>query len=136
LGHLAGYIPGILAPAGPLGQGQHFAMAAALLHSAGAGCTEEQLNAATQVGVTATGKIRYRCQATDVPEFSTLMSRRNLSQYAEDVSSGNATLIELVMTFCYCAFAAISRIRLRGIASTSAMVLSVAMVKKKFFFGR
>ena len=32
LGHLSGYIPGLLAPAGPLGQGQHFAMAAALLH--------------------------------------------------------------------------------------------------------
>ena len=32
LGHLSGYIPGILAPAGPLGQGQHFAMAAAKLH--------------------------------------------------------------------------------------------------------
>ncbi|MBD2075016.1 phosphoketolase [Phormidium sp. FACHB-592] len=32
LGHLSGFIPGILAPAGPLGQGQHFAMAAALLH--------------------------------------------------------------------------------------------------------
>lgn len=34
LGHLSGYIPGILAPAGPLGQGQHFAMAAAWLHRA------------------------------------------------------------------------------------------------------
>jgi phosphoketolase len=32
LGHLSGFIPGILAPAGPLGQGEHFAMAAALLH--------------------------------------------------------------------------------------------------------
>jgi len=32
LGHLSGAIPGILAPAGPLGQGQHFAMGAALLH--------------------------------------------------------------------------------------------------------
>ena len=32
LGHLSGAIPGILAPAGPLGQGQHFAMTAALLH--------------------------------------------------------------------------------------------------------
>ncbi|MEH1911940.1 MAG: phosphoketolase [Nostoc sp.] len=32
LGHLSGFIPGILAPAGPLGQGQHFAMSAALLH--------------------------------------------------------------------------------------------------------
>lgn len=32
IGHLSGYIPGILAPAGPLGQGQHFAMAAASLH--------------------------------------------------------------------------------------------------------
>src|SRR3569833_3826219 len=31
-GLLAGAIPGILAPAGPLGQGQHFAMAGALLH--------------------------------------------------------------------------------------------------------
>jgi len=29
LGHLSGAIPGLLAPAGPLGQGQHFAMAAA-----------------------------------------------------------------------------------------------------------
>ncbi|NJK63305.1 MAG: phosphoketolase [Synechococcaceae cyanobacterium SM2_3_1] len=32
LGHLSGVIPGILSPAGPLGQGQHFAMAGALLH--------------------------------------------------------------------------------------------------------
>lgn len=33
LGHLSGQIPGLLNPAGPLGQGQHFAMAAAKLHS-------------------------------------------------------------------------------------------------------
>ena len=32
LGHLSGAIPGLLAPAGPLGQGQHFAMAAAYLY--------------------------------------------------------------------------------------------------------
>ena len=32
LGHLSGAIPGLLAPAGPLGQGQHFAMAGAHLH--------------------------------------------------------------------------------------------------------
>ncbi|MBF2098310.1 MAG: phosphoketolase [Gloeomargaritaceae cyanobacterium C42_A2020_066] len=32
LGHLSGYIPGVLSPAGPLGQGQHFAMAGALLN--------------------------------------------------------------------------------------------------------
>jgi len=32
LGHLSGAIPGILSPAGPLGQGQHFAMAGAMLH--------------------------------------------------------------------------------------------------------
>jgi phosphoketolase len=32
LGHLSGAIPGLLAPAGPLGQGQHFAMAGAMLH--------------------------------------------------------------------------------------------------------
>ncbi|MEO0646567.1 MAG: phosphoketolase [Cyanobacteria bacterium J06650_10] len=32
LGHLSGQIPGLLSPAGPLGQGQHFAMAAAKLH--------------------------------------------------------------------------------------------------------
>jgi phosphoketolase len=32
LGHLSGQIPGLLGPAGPLGQGQHFAMAAAKLH--------------------------------------------------------------------------------------------------------
>ncbi|MEM6446099.1 MAG: phosphoketolase [Cyanobacteria bacterium P01_D01_bin.123] len=32
LGHLSGSIPGILGPAGPLGQGQHFAMAAAYLN--------------------------------------------------------------------------------------------------------
>lgn len=32
LGHLSGAIPGILSPAGPLGQGQHFAMAGARLH--------------------------------------------------------------------------------------------------------
>ncbi|GFE71477.1 phosphoketolase [Chroococcus sp. FPU101] len=33
LGHLSGQIPGLLNPAGPLGQGQHFAMAGAKLHS-------------------------------------------------------------------------------------------------------
>ncbi len=32
LGHLSGQIPGLLGPAGPLGQGQHFAMAGARLH--------------------------------------------------------------------------------------------------------
>lgn len=32
LGHLSGAIPGVLAPAGPLGQGQHFALAGALLN--------------------------------------------------------------------------------------------------------
>ncbi|MGB0562218.1 MAG: phosphoketolase [Spirulinaceae cyanobacterium] len=32
LGHLSGQIPGLLNPAGPLGQGQHFAMAAAKLN--------------------------------------------------------------------------------------------------------
>ena len=32
LGHLSGAIPGLLAPAGPLGQGQHFAMAGAYLY--------------------------------------------------------------------------------------------------------
>jgi phosphoketolase len=32
LGHLSGAVPGILSPAGPLGQGQHFAMAGALLY--------------------------------------------------------------------------------------------------------
>lgn len=32
LGHLSGAIPGLLAPAGPLGQGQHFALAGAYLH--------------------------------------------------------------------------------------------------------
>ncbi len=34
LGHLSGAIPGLLAPAGPLGQGQHFAMAGAYLNRA------------------------------------------------------------------------------------------------------
>jgi phosphoketolase len=32
LGHLSGAIPGLLAPAGPLGQGQHFALAGAYLY--------------------------------------------------------------------------------------------------------
>lgn len=32
LGHLSGAIPGLLAPAGPLGRGQHFAMAGAYLN--------------------------------------------------------------------------------------------------------
>ena len=32
LGHLSGAIPGLLAPAGPFGQGQHFAMGGALLN--------------------------------------------------------------------------------------------------------
>ncbi len=32
LGHLSGAVPGLLSPAGPLGQGQHFAMSGALLN--------------------------------------------------------------------------------------------------------
>lgn len=32
LGHLSGRVPGLINPAGPLGQGQHVAMAAAMLH--------------------------------------------------------------------------------------------------------
>ncbi|BAZ45345.1 D-xylulose 5-phosphate/D-fructose 6-phosphate phosphoketolase [Chondrocystis sp. NIES-4102] len=32
LGHLSGQVPGLLSPAGPLGQGQHFAMAGAKLY--------------------------------------------------------------------------------------------------------
>lgn len=83
----------------------------------GQGCTEDALVAATQNGVNAAGKIRYRCQATDVPKFSTLMSRTNVSQYVEDLASRNTGLGEMIMTFVYFAYAAVSRIRERNYPS-------------------
>ncbi|MES1156697.1 MAG: hypothetical protein ABUL73_02855 [Alphaproteobacteria bacterium] len=71
---------------------------------ASSGCTEEDVERATRNGVNAKGKPLYRCQATTLPEFSTLTRTRNLSQFVEDVSSRNETLGTLLLTATYALF--------------------------------
>lgn len=65
------------------------------------GCTEEDVLRATQQGTTADNEIRYRCQATDFPLYSTRLRIRHIGQYLEDYTSGNVSLKEVFQTSCY-----------------------------------
>lgn len=68
--------------------------------ASGAGCSEADVLAYTQHRDDA-GELFYRCQATDVPNFTTPLPWWNLRQYAEDVSSGNATPFDIVKSLTY-----------------------------------
>jgi len=74
-----------------------------------AGCTEEDVLEATQHGMTADNEIRYRCQATDFPLYSTRLRLRHIGQYLEDYTSGNVGLKEVLQTGCYFLFKNIAR---------------------------
>lgn len=76
---------------------------------AATGCTEEDVLKATQQGTTADNEIRYRCQATDFPLYSTRLRLRHIGQYLEDYTSGNASLKEMIQTTCYFVLKSIAR---------------------------
>jgi hypothetical protein len=66
------------------------------------GCTPEDVLRATRQSVaTATESVHYSCQATRLPEFTTLLRWWNPSQYVEDVYSGNYTLRAMLRAFGY-----------------------------------
>ncbi|MET0181513.1 MAG: hypothetical protein ABW199_01360 [Caulobacterales bacterium] len=78
------------------------------------GCTEQDVIAGTKRVDPVSGETFYRCQATDVPNFTTPLPWWNLRQYAEDVSSGNANVWQLIKAatyFSYNKFAAPHRAR-------------------------
>jgi hypothetical protein len=65
-------------------------------------CTEEDVYRGTRVlGTDAGGDIRYTCQATELPHFTTLLPWWDVRQYVEDYTSGNATLGRLARGFIY-----------------------------------
>lgn len=68
---------------------------------AASGCGEQDVINATTAGSSLSGKIRYRCQATDFPLYSTRLRARHISQFFEDYTSGNATLKQMLNTGIY-----------------------------------
>lgn len=66
------------------------------------GCTEAEL--AQAASIDAGGQVRYRCQATEFPRYTTPLRTRELDQYAEDYVSGNVTLKEMALTGSYFLF--------------------------------
>jgi hypothetical protein len=64
-------------------------------------CTEQDVRDATTTDSPIPGKIRYRCQATDFPLYSTRLRTRQISQFIEDYTSGNTTLGEMLRTGFY-----------------------------------
>jgi hypothetical protein len=72
--------------------------------ASGVGCTEADLAVATRAAGSTPAKIAYRCQTTDLPEYTTKLRTRNFKQYAEDLASGNEGLIPMIMTAVYFAY--------------------------------
>jgi len=57
------------------------------------GCTEENVRAATQTETQhSSGERKYVCQATELPDFTTLLPWWYVRQYLEDYTSGNVKL--------------------------------------------
>lgn len=75
----------------------------------GAGCAEKDVLEATKSEDFSTGKVRYQCQATDFPSFSTPILSRQLDLYVKDYTSRNVTMKEFFQTACYFLFKAVGR---------------------------
>ena len=68
-------------------------------------CTEEDVIAATRVHDAGDpGDVRYVCQTTELPKFTTPLPWWNPRQYVEDYRSGNTTLKEMVHGAFYSVF--------------------------------
>ncbi len=57
-------------------------------------CTEQTIHRATRRCDPLSLEIRYSCQATEVPKFSSPLPWWDLRQYARDLASGNFTLLQ------------------------------------------
>jgi hypothetical protein len=66
-------------------------------------CSEEVVSAATTRQET--DGLRYVCQATQVPDFTTPLRWWNVSQYVEDYTSGNVTIGQIVRGGLYATYA-------------------------------
>jgi hypothetical protein len=76
-----------------------------------AGCAEADVWAATQSrNAYDDGETRYVCQATLLPDFTTLFPWWNIAQYLEDFTSGNTTIGRMIRGFIYAGFYNISRV--------------------------
>ena len=68
-------------------------------------CTEENVRNATRVPDRQSGgEVAYVCQATHLPSFTTHVAWWDVRQYAEDYTSGNASLGKLLRGFIYCCY--------------------------------
>jgi len=67
------------------------------------GCTEEDVIAGTRVPGTDAEPI-YRCQATDLPKFTTPLPMTRFSQYIDDYRSGNVGLASMLRGFIYAGY--------------------------------
>jgi hypothetical protein len=67
--------------------------------------TEEDVYRATSVlDPLPGGEIRYTCQATELPGFTTLLPWWDIRQYVEDYTSRNASLARITRGFIYLAY--------------------------------
>ncbi|MCJ8145226.1 hypothetical protein MKI84_20075 [Ancylobacter sp. A5.8] len=93
--------------------GAELAPAGAPATGVGQGCTESQVIDAARNGVSASGKPRWQCQATDFPAFTKLIGPWNISQFAEDLASRNVGLGTMLKSAAYFAYEALARPRSR-----------------------
>lgn len=63
-------------------------------------CTDSQVD----------GTIIYRCQATALPEYTTLLHWWDIRQYVRDLKTGNTSFRNFVGIFCFAAFRALIRL--------------------------
>jgi hypothetical protein len=67
-------------------------------------CTEENVWKATHVTRDFSEDVRYRCQATQLPRFTTPLPWWDVRQYFEDYTSGNAEFGRLCRGFVYASY--------------------------------
>jgi len=67
-------------------------------------CTEEAVWRGTQAPESSDEEVRYCCQATQLPRYTTLLSRWDFSQYLEDYRSGNTSLGRILCGAIYAAY--------------------------------
>ena len=73
-------------------------------------CTEEDVWKGTGTqDLPAGAEVKYTCQATQLPYFTSLLLWRDIGQYVEDYTSGNVTLRRMFSGFVYSAYYHFSR---------------------------
>lgn len=70
----------------------------------GAGCTEEGVRRATYIRGQSDEDIRYVCQATQLPYFTSPLSPWDIRQYVEDYVSGNVSLGQMLRGLTYISY--------------------------------